>query len=354
MDKIWWNHITKAHKLLDDIVKTALTGSSIVLSLPSSVPWRETFVELIRERLQMENSKNSFDEIICPKEELGLYLLNTYCKKEKRASYRYGMTYASFLGKCEDIVLNDRYIWIKDVPEEKLDASVKFILEYQQNVQMKTPAVFILETTQENVNCKIKKGVKKISFDNNIGAYDKFAFCALIATENNCKDYMRPYLAELVSNICNEDVELCASCVNAGTYFLSNPVAVIEKTKKQKTRSNGEAYVCSKDEQAIKKAIWETQLKYVFPLIEKYRNEFIGKHKEEIAKALPITNAFGEVIENPEDVEVGTLVYMIGKGVLGVSKKEVEEVKKYREARNKLAHLEVLELCVVDEILKKG
>ena len=82
--------------------------------------------------------------------------------------------------------------------------------------------------------------------------------------------------------------------------------------------------------------------------------KFIGKHKEEIAKALPITNAFGEVIENPEDVEVGTLVYMIGKGVLGVSKKEVEEVKKYREARNKLAHLEVLELAVVDEILKKG
>jgi hypothetical protein len=65
-------------------------------------------LELIEEQLKMENLKNSFD-MIASQEEVGVFLLEKYCKKEKRATYRYGMTYASFWGRCEDIVLNDRY-----------------------------------------------------------------------------------------------------------------------------------------------------------------------------------------------------------------------------------------------------
>lgn len=353
MDKIWWNHITKAHKFLEDVVWTAFGGSSIILSLPTNVPWRDTLIDLIREKLQMENPKNGFEQISCPKEEIGLYLLNKYCKKEKRATYRYGMTYAAFLGKCDDIVLNDRYIWITDIPETKVNELIEFITEYNQNVKAKTPAIFILEVNDNINRYKTKKGIKKLSFDQNISAYDKFAFCALVATENNCKDYMRPYLAELVSNICKEDIELCAECVSAGMRFLYNPVQCITSIIKSKTKSDGSIYTFSKKEEEIEKAIWETQVKYVFPLIEKYRSYFVVRHKKIIEIALPIHNSYGELITNPEDVEVGTLLYMIGREVISVSNKEYEELKKYREARNKLAHLNVLELGAVEEILRK-
>ena len=60
MDKVWWNHITKAHKFFEDIVETAVKGSSMLLSLPASVPWKETLIEMIGERLQLENPKNAF------------------------------------------------------------------------------------------------------------------------------------------------------------------------------------------------------------------------------------------------------------------------------------------------------
>ncbi len=352
MEQIWWNHITKAHKFMEDIAKAALSEESVVLSLPSNVPWRNTIIDVVRERLQMENPKNKFEEITCPEEEFGLYLLNRYCKREKRATYRYGMTYAQFLGKCEDIVLNDRYIWIRDIPETKLDSIVPFIMEYQKNVEKKTPAVFILETHNNNV--KIKKGVKRLSFDNNISAYDKFAFCALIATENNCSDYMRPYLAELVSNICNEDIELCAKCVKAGKTFLANPINVIHSVQKSQKRSDGEPFLFTKEEEQIKKAIWETQIRYIFPLIEKYRSNFVVQYKTLMEKALPIQNAYGEVISRAEDVEIGMILFMVGSKVITISQKERDELKKYREARNRLAHLDVLELDLVEDILKKG
>ena len=40
-----------------------------------------------------------------------------------------------------------------------------------------------------------------------VGFYDKFAFFALAATDKNCKEYLRPYLAELATTICSDEIE---------------------------------------------------------------------------------------------------------------------------------------------------
>lgn len=351
MDRVWWNNITKARKFVDDIVTAALEGKSIILSLPEAVPWYDTFVELIQEQLQMENSKNAFETISCPEEEVGLYLLNKYCRKEKRATYRYGQTYAAFLGKSDDIVLNDRYIWVTDIPKSKYDEWIDFIVEYNKNVTTKTPAIFILETHDDSYAYKAKKGIKKLFFDQNIGPYDKFAFCTLAATENNCKEYMRPYLAELAAAVCGDDIELCAACVKEGSRFLENPVEMIRQIVERKYRSNGERYqfLCREDE--IQKRIWEAQLKHVFLLIEKYRNYFTARYANAIKKALPIHNSNGEVVENPQDVELGTLFYMAGKSEILIEEKEYIKLEMYRNARNRLAHLGILDLETVEEIL---
>src|SRR5699024_10639271 len=75
----------------------------------------------------MENLKNSFD-MIASQEEVGVFLLEKYCKKEKSATYRDGMTYAYILGRCEDIVLNDRYEWVTDIPKERYEEWLDFMI----------------------------------------------------------------------------------------------------------------------------------------------------------------------------------------------------------------------------------
>lgn len=349
MDKLWWNHIIRAHKFLEDIVQSAVEKRSMILSLPKNVPWRNTLLELVEEQLKLETPKNAFENICCPEEvEVGLFLLNKYCAEERRATYRYGMTYAAFLGKCEDTVLNDRYIWVHDIPKNKYDEWIDFIIEYDKNVTEKTPAIFILETNDENFANKARKGIRKIIFDQNIGSYDKFAFCALATTNNVCKEYMRPYLAELISSICNEDIELCAECINAGDLFLDDPTGVIANIISTKCRSDDNTYSFSKTNEEIERLIWETQLKNVFPIIEKYRSYFIKKYHKYIKNALPITNSYGESVINPEDVEIGTLIYMVRNETISLNSIEYEELNKFRDARNKLAHLNVLDLQMVE------
>ena len=354
MDQIWWNHIIKAHAFLENVVKEAAGGHSLLLTLPDSVPWKSTFLDLIREQLLMENPKNKLEVIECPEEEPGEFILQKYCKREARAKYRYGVSYAQFLGKCQETVLNDRYVWVSDIPDEKVTKWLDFVSEYQKNVQDKTPGIFILEVHNDAMNRKSKKGIRSLGFEQNIGAYDKYAFCALASSETNCKEFLRPYLAEAVASVCGDDVELCAVCVAKGMEFLNAPYETIQKVTEDLVRSDGERYCFSKSQEEVDTLLWEAQLKYVFPLVENYRRYFVKKYYDFIKAVLPINNGYGDQVMVPEEAELGNLMYLVERGGIPVSAEESMELKRYRKARNELAHMNLLsneELCV---ILKAG
>lgn len=354
MEQIWWNHIIKAHSFLESIVTETIGGSSILLSLPNSIPWRNTLIDIVSDRLRIENSKNKFEEIECPKEDPGAYLLERFCKKEIRTTYRYGMSYAQFLGKCQETVLNDRYIWVSNIPINKISKWLDFVAEYTVNVEDKTPGIFILEIHEDYIARKSKKGIKTLIFNQKIGNYDKYAFCALASSETRCKEYLRPYLAEVVSSISGDDVELCAECVSKGIEFLHSPVETINDIIESCYRSDGERYIFNKGKDEITVSIWESQLKYIFPLIESYRKYFIKRYFNEIKNVLPISNGYGENVTTPEEVEIGTIYYLVGQGDISISSAEYNELKRYRNARNRLAHMNILENEEVDVILKVG
>lgn len=339
MDKIWWNQITRAHKFLMDIVNAAAEGKSVVIVLPDQVPWRETLIDLIRDELSIEDPQRSYKEISGPEKEVGRYLLERFCSEEKRADYRLGMTYADFLGKSDDIVLNDRYIWVNDLDQKKLDEWIAFIADYKKALGNRKPGVFLLEVNDKLTIRNLRKGISLIRFDNTISAYDRFAFCTLASSDNTCKESIRPYLAEMVSAICREDIELAAVCVSKGTSFLKNPLSVIQEIREECLRSDGTAFSYSKTESEIDYIIWETQLKTLFPLIEKYRMEFIKKYQKAIEKCLPVKNSNGEDVTVPQDAELGLLLYLIGRGQLDITQAEYKEIVFYRNCRNSLAHL---------------
>lgn len=354
MEQIWWNHIIKVHSFLESIVTETVKGSSMLLSLPNSIPWRNTLIDIVSDRLRIENSKNKFEEIKCPEEEPGAYLLERFCKKEIRATYRYGMSYAQFLGKCQETVLNDRYIWVSDIPADKINKWLDFVAEYNVNVKDKTPGIFIMEVHDDSIARKSKKGIKNLIFNQKIGDYDKYAFCALASSETRCKEYLRPYLAEVVSSVCGDDVELCAACVLRGMEFLSLPDQTINDIIESCHRSDGECYFFNKSKEEITVSIWESQLKYIFPLIESYRKYFVKRYIRAIKNILPISNSYGEKVTIPEDVEIGTLFYLVGRGDIVISSTEYDELERYRNARNRLAHMNVLENEEVEAILKAG
>lgn len=351
MDKIWWEQTTNAERFIKRIADTMAEGKSIVLVLPKKTPWYATMCELIKNQIQRRDSGYSFDEMDAPERKPGEFLLNQYCREEKRAQYRPNKSYAQFLAESDDIVLNDRYVWIRKLSSRQCEEWMKFISEYarykRKNV---TSAVFILEITEE-VRYSAKKGIVPISFLKDISAYDRYIFCALAASGIACEDYLRHYMAEVVAGICGEDMELCAKCIRMGMRFLEEPYETLLQIGREGRRSDGDEFGGFMTKEEVDRKVWEAQIKSIFPVIESYRSYFVKRYYEKIEKKLPISNSNGEKITDPDELEIGTLLYMAATGELVISKKEHDRLHQFREARNTLAHMKRICEKEVEEIL---
>ena len=353
MEAIWWAHITRARHFMEDVVRTLCEGSSMVLIVPEPFPWRETFMEMTEEELAVSGLGRRVDVISCPEEDPGEFLLNEYCGREKRAEYRYGVSYARFLGKSRDTVLGSRIIWLKGVTGKYYGEWLDFIEDYIKEAQGCPSAIFVLEMTDaELASKKGKKGIRKLEFRQCINDYDRFAFCALAATETGCQDYLHPYLAELASDMCREDIELCAEAVREWNRFLKEPIGTLRWIEQTGHRNNGDSFRIALSDEELGKRIWETQLKTVFPAIEKYRSCLVIKYQNQIMAGLPIINSHNEKIDSPEDVEIGDLWSMVKYREIEVIEQDAAAIEQCRSARNKLAHLSTITFEEVAFLLK--
>lgn len=356
MDKVWWNHIIKPKWFLNQMVECILKKKSVVLFVPKVIPWYNSMIELIEEQLHKESADYAFEMIESPidDKEVGEFLLEKYCKKEKRATYRPAISYAKFLGGSEDIVLHNRFIWVRHITKEKYEEWCNFIVEYKKTVgENRACAVFILEIMDPSIERLKRKNIDVMIYENIISEYDRYTFCALLASEINIKENLKQYLADLVASVCGNNIELCAMCIQKGIWFLKDPNGVLTEVLEQECREEGNCFDLKETGENIQNIIWNSQLRIFFPIIENYRSSFIHQYKAKFEKFLPVQNIFGEAIENVQDMEIGILCYLLEKEefLLDVKEKEYEKLNHYRNARNKLAHLESLSFDVIEEMM---
>lgn len=350
METIWWNQVTNAVKYVADVKQTLLEEKSILLRYASGMPWRDQLVNSVIEAVKLQNGDKKFVNI-SKVDDPGKYLLKEFCKPEKRAEYRPSKGYAKFFAESDDIVLHDRYLWIQIDGQKNLDDWLTFVSEYiKERGKKDNKAVFVLEWAGENTPA-IKKGVKVFSFDEYIGEYDRIVFAVLASSSIKERPFINTYISELVANVAGNDIELAAECISHYKSFLENPLAFIRMVTEEKIRSNGEPFFYSKNSDEVKHLIWLSQIKTVYPYLEEYREEFVQKHYTAISKQLPIQASYGETYEDPKDVELGTLMYMVGSGIISINSSDHEKLKKYKEARNKLSHLTALSIGEIVDLL---
>ena len=348
MKYVWWNQVTNAVHFISDIKNCLLEEKSVLLKYSYAMPWYEQFVNTVKESVKIQNAEKKFVDVPNVKEP-GEYLLSEFCKKEKRAEYRPAKGYAKFFAENDDIVLHDRYLWIQVDTKESLEKWLDFISEYiKERGKNKNRAVFLLEWAEKSP-VPVKKGIRIFSFDDYIGEYDRIVFAVLASSGIKEDIFIKNYIAELVSSVSGNDIELSAECISRYKEFLDNPSHFIDGVLQNKTRSDGSSYYYENNAETIQHLIWLSQIKTVYPRLEEFREAFVEKHANEIAQNLPIQTSYGETYDDPKDVELGTLMYMVGTHNLSLNSSEYENLKNHKEARNKLSHLTALG---IDEIRK--
>lgn len=343
MEQIWWERVPNACLFVNDIVDSLIEEKSVIVHHSDVLPWQDFFQTLVIESTRQQNASKTFERI-SDISDPGGYLLQEFCKAEKRAQYRPNKSHAEFFAEHDDIVLHERYLWIKLCSPEQFRAWSDFVSDYVRlRDRQKEPAVFILEWCGNAQNVR-KKGVIPYSFDEYINEYDRMVFAMLASSSVHADIFLKNYLAELTSNVLKNDIELYAQCITNYQAFLKQPYQTARQCACDLLRSDGCTYHFEKTHSEVQDAVWLTQIRTIYPMLEQFRENFVRRHRKTIQEQLPF---YGELYDDPSDVELGTLAHMARTGRLSLSDTEYKKLDAFKDARNKLSHLESLSL---DEI----
>ena len=132
------------------------------------------------------------------------------------------------------------------------------------------------------------------------------------------------YQAELAWSLCPGDPERCAELLLRGEQLLLDPT--------------GTAATLGLDEDQTESAIQKADLVCLFPKIEQCRFSFLRKHRDILARYLPIRNIEGELIDDPMELEVTHVSYLIRNRPALQSLPGADLIILCANVRNQIAH----------------
>lgn len=337
---IWWGRVGNSLRLLTKVTNNLRDCQSAVLRVSRDLPWRQDFYEAVDDRRSAFSGERRLMRLQWEDNaDPGEFILDELCSKRVRADYWPGQTYAAYLGSRDDILLNDYYVWVTGVHSKTdLVRWAEFITQYEQSSRhMENNAVYIIEYDGTPVETL---SVEQIAY--NVENYDCRVFSLEAAAELG-NTQLRNYQSELALSICGNDPELCYELLLTGEKLLEDPVQTAMRVLAASCSSAGIPFA-PVDEQVLQSAAWEATVVLLFPILERYRTNFIAENKTQLAHYLPISNSNGDRVTDPFDLEIGALYYIVKSASKVFSAEHVDIIKLCRKVRNLLAHNKVVPL----------
>lgn len=350
MEKIWWERIPNAERLIQDVVFTLLAGKQAFLQIERHLPWPVAFQNVLETAIQHQDGVRrlhivSAKEIGTEDDALETYLLCHFCKSELRDEFRPGFGYARFLAqRCDTSTLKDSYLIIDGGTERQVNRWLTFLSEYSRQLGKKRGiSCLILSSTLKKDNWH---GITTFCYEEYLTDYDSFIFFMIVADAQAIPKKLKPYLGEFVITLVGSDVELGFACLIHGCDFLENASEILKSISETEFYSDGSKIINIPRKETVQAAWWMAQVKLLFPKIEAFRQDLLERHREEIEKVLPCTNAEGDVIQDYHEVELGLLWHMRNHDRLHLvlHSREDDDLRRYRMLRNRLAHINPLSL----------
>ncbi len=346
----WWNEVPNAIRFLEEVTMELEDGKSILLEIPERLPWPTEFYDQFDcciGRLGISRNLRFIEDDLtsCP----GNILMQKFCKSERRAQFRPNIGYAAFLADPQGSTLPNMLVYVKNLKGERLNEWIQFVHEYSKATHG-GGASFLLETTEHFSNVP---ALNVRSYAGAINNFDTYAFYMLRASSFSGSINLRRYLAELAFALCETDAELGGACLEQSKEFMADPLKRIEDVCSHQERSDGTAFNMPDTINALIKGIWRAQIRLFFPILEDFRQDFVERHKKELERCMPVKNSLGELIYDPGELELGTLSMLAGQKSLFLLPRDYDKLMVYKEARNRLAHLEPMNMEMLYEVLEE-
>ena len=353
IEEIWWKRLTNPSNVAEDIAYSVLDGKSAFVLYKNEIAWKDELIQNIVENIE-KDSPNMKTTIDVPEShsEPNEYILRKYCgDDEERSKYWPSAenTVAKFLARNPRAVLNRSNVILDMVysktPEKWIDFAEEYHSYFDEYDEQHGALVLFIKDGDGHIKEYLKEKECRceiIDYDANINDFDMLMLCMTILSEQNCSIQQKQYIAETASALAGDNVMIAGKLAE---YKGSLPVNTLNIAKKIFRENN---IPCDDIETRVKKSLWKAQVKILFPIIEQFRSGFISENPDRLKgcslKAYKTSNIF--------ELEIGQLYHLCMNNDI-LTKKELKFLEKVKDARNSIAHLDVVAYNDVISLMDK-
>lgn len=346
IEDIWWKRLSNPVNLIESVVDILLDNRSVVVVFDDDLPWRETFMEAISEEVEVYSSEmRTKHHSLADHQDPGDFLLKHYCSAEVQREYWPPDSKAGFLANRPQVSLNKSYVFV----DLKGDSSkwVSFIKEYTSYFEEGVPhGLFVLFTTDRKfLESGKKKGeddesasspIQFLDYTEFIHDYDTYLLCMTLLSQKKLSMLQQQYLSEIVVALSGNNVALAGALADSGEVLAEHTQQVTDQVLRELNLSQKALHL------DIGQALWQAQLKILFPILEKFRQNFISVYKKEVDALFYAPHPSLKFdCETSEELEIGQL-YLLFVNTRILPFHDYDLLHSARLARNHLAHLEAL------------
>ena len=357
--EFWWQRVVGPYEVVKKTVSSLQGKRSVVLKVPQDLPWRHKMRDMLREELQSTSGTESLaitfldaEEDLPGEYEPGKYLVDKFGLRDDSLHYRSsrgsGQGYLLRRG-----VLRNKIVWIKGLGVDDAQVWERFCAGW--NISTLDEGLFVIEDRTSETS--VPQNLTIIDYAECVDEYSVQLFNGLTLNSQEFDSYKmvwKRYVAALMTSLCGSDVEVAHELV--WSHDLRKEDAYVAITTMVDSgifdsRGHGSfGHVLNVarrgDKATIDERIWAAQLEVLFPMIERERLLIVEKLSDSISPLIDggRIEQHGDKLTSLEDVELGTLVYLMncdqdGVRVLDVKEKGLRDrIFLLRKCRNHLAH----------------
>lgn len=343
IEDIWWKRLSNPTNLIDAVVETLLDNRSAVVVFNETIPWRETFMDTIAQEIEMYSAEMRIKHhALSDTQDPGDFLLQKYCSRELQREYWPTDSKAKFLAEHPQCSLHKSYVFI-DLSGDA-DRWISFIKEYTSYLKEDTHGLFVLFTNDRRfLDAQKKKGESELAdapiqfwdYAAYVHDYDTFLLCMTILSQKKLSMQQQQYLSEIAVALAGDSVVLAGELADRGEALAWDTSTVFQETM------HTLGIFADNVPAQVRKALWQAQLKVLFPRLEQFRCQLIEAYRKDITDRFYDARTGTFNCETPDELELGQLQFLF-KNTRILSMHDHELLFAAKEARNCLAHLNYL------------
>ena len=362
----WWTLVTGPRTMTDDLVAALCEQKNVVLALPTELPFKEEMRAAMWRAIDGEEELSlatllpvRADSLLTDPFDFGHELLEQFAPSEIAKTYRPDRGTVWEYIKANR-VLPKSIVWAEDFSGATGENVVGFCRDCCSSSL--ESGLVVAEVSDISFGLESSKGLKVLNWSDYVNVADVRAFAMLLAARllgSMVPDGERLYAATLSFKVCRNDVESAVglmSVLRDHDYDVRAALEDLHMGGGLVGEHGLSALVGEGKWDEIERRVWEAQVEVLFPKVERRRIDIISRLEAPLRSVLDSEEGvvqYDERIVDLNDVELGTLVYLVASRRLDVGDSGLrDEIHFLRDVRNSMAHVDLLEWPKVRRVLE--